>query len=365
MTKLSHKDLVNLDKVLGYPSMEKGVCRGFSCMWAQAVLAQDEASFFDRLDFIGSYARDFDRLRRELEQAREQVKSKKPLDERSQKLLQILLFYDGMQLYLNPAEYKELFRGEYVLQGQLTTIYLLAKSTQLEQIDLSVLLHKPYAFTRESLTSYLNQIAGLVTESQSEYPILLGGTGHSVCLKYNKDNHKWHYLDTNNFKKDANDHRYVRELSVTETVESIFQSLKAGNHAVFTTTVLTSATQDSIAMEEGFLKFHENYPMSANLSVMYNRLGVGILYLSCKDGHLAMVQELIKQKGIDINKAQVDSITPLWIACQNGYLAIVQELVVQEKIDINKPDKYGITPLYIVCQDSNELIVELLLEQKA
>ncbi|STX81682.1 ankyrin repeat-containing protein [Legionella busanensis] len=362
MLKLSHGDLIALGKCLGYESMKGGLCQGFSGMWGQAVLADDEVSFFERLDFISAYKSDFNKLAAHIAQVKEQVKAKQVLDARAQKYLQILSFFDGMQLYLNPQFYSELFPDAFVSQDKLTTIYPVAKSEQLEHVKFTILFDKPYAFNRECLRAFLNDLANLLTEAPSNCPILLGNGCHSVCLKYNKRHNQWHYIDTNDFARYGSP-EYVRMLTPTETVESLFQSLRGNSHIVFTTTVLTRPHQGLEALQKRFLNLYHNYPITAEIAGVFNYFGIGLVYLACRGGHLTVLQELLKHPDIAINQADNSGTTPLWIACQNGHLTIMQELVKRSDIAINQADNSRITPLWIACQNSHLPIVRELVKQ--
>ncbi len=51
MSKLIHKDLLNLKDIFGY-LCTKGLCQGFSGMLMQAILAEEENFFWQRLTLI-------------------------------------------------------------------------------------------------------------------------------------------------------------------------------------------------------------------------------------------------------------------------------------------------------------------------
>lgn len=89
--KLTHQDLISLGALLGYTSMEKGVCQGFSAMWLQAVLAGEENSFYERLQLIAKYKYNFQRLLRKIIQVKQKVREKTPLTDEDKKLLEVLL----------------------------------------------------------------------------------------------------------------------------------------------------------------------------------------------------------------------------------------------------------------------------------
>ncbi|WP_131783929.1 ankyrin repeat domain-containing protein [Legionella gresilensis] len=362
MTKVTHLDLLVLGKTLGYNDMDKGLCRGFSCMWAQAVLAADEASFFTRLELIGSYKRNFERLKRDIDQAKAQAKTHIVLDERAKSLLQVLAFFDGIALYLRPDEYSDIFPGAFITQADLTTIYPLAKSEQLKHSELEVLLNKPYAFNQDELTRYLIEIEGLLNQAPLKYPILLSNGNHSVCLTYDKETKTWEYIDTNDFARYSQYPSYVRKLSCAETVISIFHSLDGHTHVAFETTLLTSSDTKSARLKDEVAKLDKQYAIFPELTARYNQFGVGLLYLACRGGHQTMVQTLVQCPKIEVNKVRNDGVTPLYIACENGHQGIVDILLKHDKIKVNKANNDDITPLHIACFNGHQGIVDILLK---
>ena len=91
------------------------------------------------------------------------------------------------------------------------------------------------------------------------------------------------------------------------------------------------------------------------------------LYMACQNGHEKVVDRLLKEKNIDINRAtETHGATPLYIACQKGYTKVVARLLEEtETIDVNFPMREsGMTPLFAACYDEEErtVIVDLLLK---
>ncbi|STX28546.1 ankyrin repeat-containing protein [Legionella beliardensis] len=365
MPKLTHDDLIEVGTCLGYKSFEDGLCYGFSCMLAQAVLAQDTENFLNRLHLIASYKPDFQRLKNDIQSARKKVKNKEELDTETQNLLDILAFFDGIELYLYPEEHTELFSdGAYINQEKITAIYPHVKSKALEKTELIILLNKPYAFDEADLTSYLNDLATILKQTDSSFPILLGSGAHNVYLSYSKARDTWIYVDTNNFALDDKQD-YFQELKLNELVDSIFASLSMNSSSViFNTTLLASSNQKTESLKKSLATFDANYPIKSKQANMLDGDDVGLLFLACQKGNLNAVQTLLNEKGIDINQAEESKKTPLYIACQNGYLDIVQALLSKENININQVDEDNTTPLHIACENGYLTIVEELLKKK-
>ncbi|WP_454782333.1 ankyrin repeat domain-containing protein [Legionella sp. WA2022007384] len=361
MDKLFHSDLIELYKLICNKQKSEGVCRGFSCMWAQAILANDEKVFFERLDLISAYKPDFEALKNEIEEVKKKVQMHEKLDNKAKQLLQILAFFEGIELYLAPDEHSDLFNRNYVAQEDIRDIYSFAKSKKLEQQELISILHKSYAFNKTSLADYLKNLEQILSETDSELPILLDNLRHSVCMKYNKTTKTWFYIDTNDFKRYPSMTSYYREMNLEGLVDSIFDSLDGSSNVVLGTRVLANGNGDLDSIKKSFVKFNLDYPIKPELARMYDRYGGGLLFMACKNGHLDMVKELLLQPGVEINPHR--GMTPLSIACYKGHVEVVKTLLAQEGIEINLADDLGATPLFYACQNGHVDVVKELLKQ--
>src|SRR6516225_7187616 len=108
--KISHADLITIANLLGYSNIKGGLCAGFSAMYGHSVFAQDEASFYKRLHFIATYKNNFPQLIEEIGKA--QKKTANSLNEKDMQLLDILAFFDGIELYLSPLTHKDYFPNQ-------------------------------------------------------------------------------------------------------------------------------------------------------------------------------------------------------------------------------------------------------------
>ena len=92
-----------------------------------------------------------------------------------------------------------------------------------------------------------------------------------------------------------------------------------------------------------------------------NRVQGGItpLHIACQNGHLPIVEKLIKA-GAVLDNATTKGSTPLYIACQNGHLPIVEKLI-KAGADLNKATTNGSTPLHMACVKGHAEIVETLI----
>ena len=71
-------------------------------------------------------------------------------------------------------------------------------------------------------------------------------------------------------------------------------------------------------------------------------------------GHDKVVELLLKQESIELNKATYTGTTPLFIAAGKGYVKVVEALLAQTGIELNKARFDGVTPLYIAAQNGHD-----------
>lgn len=360
MAKLSHLDLYNLGTLLEYQLSSTGICHGFTLMLVQAIIAEDEQSFWERLDFIASYKPLFNNLKEDIEEAKRKVQSSKdqPLDAKSEKLLGVLAFFDGIELYLAPNNHIDLF-DEIISQEDINEIYSFISSEKLKDTKLTHLLNKPYAFDKQNLKNYLNNLANILDDTNTSPPILLRNIDHSICLKYNKTNKTWFYVDINNFELENTP--YVHNLSNDELADSIFKSFVPQEypHVVMNMEILTNKPDPTL--QSALEVLHAQHPITAEQAKMHDHLDTGLLFFACRHGHLDVVKDLLKQPTVLVNTKTQKEETPLLIACAKGYLEIVQELLKHPDIAVNESNLKKQTPLSFACAKNHPEITQALL----
>lgn len=356
--KVTHHELMGLGVLLGYIGLDKGLCVGFSGMWMQAVFAQEEHIFYERLSFIATYKNNFPALVADINKA----KQNKYPNEKNIQLLDILGFFDGIQLYLLSSEHNVYFpESRHVNQTDFQAIFPLVKSILLEENEVEVLLDKDYIFTKTSLTAFLNDLAQQLSQTSLAIPIILGSDNHSVCLKYDRQNSCWHYIDTNDFLRFSNSDAYFRKLNTKSLVDSVFTSFNTTINAFFNTKLLT-IHKDAV-LKKNMRLLDLNYPIGLEQINSSSSDNVGIFFIACQFGRTELVKELLKPKyKTDINKAYNESATPFFVACKWGDVEIVKELLKPEyKTDIHKAANGGVTPFLVACYYGHlEIIKELL-----
>ncbi|USQ13320.1 ankyrin repeat domain-containing protein [Legionella lytica] len=363
MAKLTHRDLYRLGKLLDYQLSENGLCHGFTLMLIQAILAEDEQNFFKRLDFIASYNPDFHKLKEDLEKAKEKIQSTQdqPVDEESEKLLEILAFFDGLELYLVPAYHPEFFE-QAASQEDIDTIYSLIRPERLKDTELTHLLNKPYACDKQNLKNYLNDLADIFNNMNTSPPILLRNIDHSICLKYNQKNSSWLYVDINDFERDLKNAAYFRNLSSEELSENIFKSFAPEQYPHVVINVEILANKANLILKSALEDWHAKHPITTEQAKMLDHFNTGLLFLACRHGHLNVVQDLLKHPDAMINTKTPKEETPLLIACAKGHLEIVRKLLAHPQTEVNASNLKKQTPLSFACAKKYTGIIQAVLK---
>ncbi len=352
---LTHDDLTNLGTQLGYDDISNGLCAGFAGMWMQAVLADDEKAFYERLDFIAANKNNFPELVKK-------IKNKNIL-QADRTLRDILAFFDGIKLYTKPRCHRDFFPyNAYINQADISSIFYLTRPNQLDKCIPQIVLDKEYCFSKNTLTYFLNDLAIELAQTNVALPILLMSGDHTVSLKYDKHDACWHYSDINNLGNSNSLNTYYMALNTQALVDNIFSSFDTDTYAVFNTQIVSTEINDSL--KKSLEKIDQRYFINEDMVNKRDNDNYSLLYLSCRHGSIENVKQLLKYPQLDVNQAAALA-TPLFIACQLGYTEIVKELLKAEKIDINKAVPNGATPLYIACQNGHiEIVKEFLKHEK-
>ena len=86
------------------------------------------------------------------------------------------------------------------------------------------------------------------------------------------------------------------------------------------------------------------------------------LYEACKNGHFKVIQVILNNYNIDLNKQEPDfGETPLYVTAKMGFSQIVASLIKMDTIDVNRSTKNRTTPLMASSANGHLDIVEMLL----
>jgi len=87
------------------------------------------------------------------------------------------------------------------------------------------------------------------------------------------------------------------------------------------------------------------------------------LYDAAKENRFEDVRKLLRNPRIDVNWSNPRwfGVTALHIACSQGHVLVVEILLGQEDLDVNRRHHHGYTPFALGCANGNTAVVRLLL----
>jgi ankyrin repeat protein len=118
-----------------------------------------------------------------------------------------------------------------------------------------------------------------------------------------------------------------------------------------------AAKQGHVPIVDLLLKVH-----GIDTNFQGGRLQAPPLHLAAQEGHSAIVELLLTVPNIDPNVTDTCfDYTPLMCACMNGHVSIVEQLLARDDVNFNARGGYGDTPLILACRRSHIEIINLLL----
>lgn len=348
---LTHQILIDLGLLLDYPDLNKGLCQGFSGVLANAVLADDEPAFYNRLKLIESHAQHLPALKNKIDEARSKVKNDESLNDEENQLLEIPAFYDAVILYLHPEQHGDFFSIPDVRQKNIDMIYSVVKPLKLDDYNATIVLNTYHAFNQKKLINYFDELSDIIKTSKKT-AIFLWCSQHAVLISWCMETKCWKYINTNDFDKNT----YYKTLNTRQLVKKIFGSFRNNNDLLINIRILSNDC--SSTLQTLYSLFDVRYAVTAKQIVTYDLKGRGLLHLACAYGDLAIIRELLKNDA-DINKRDENGLSPLHAACIEGHMLVVNELLNYNPIYGSA--NMGVTPLISACVAGHLNIVMALI----
>ncbi|CDZ75784.1 Phosphocholine transferase AnkX [Legionella massiliensis] len=242
-SNLLHSQLIVMAQQLGYSSISsKGLCKGFSGMWVQAVCCDGLDTFNQRLQLLEDYAyAPSGYLKADIESARKAVKEGKTLSLKEKALLEIPAFFDGIALYLSPVG-QELFGGEHFSQYHETAIAPFLQSEGLKGFGgLKQALRTTNQYNPMQLAEHLKTLSSN-RNMRANAAIEFISNNHSVVVRVLGDN-QFQLVDTNHLNKmsrNYNSKELAQELNKSFSNTSWRDWFADPKPLVLTTTVFTN-----------------------------------------------------------------------------------------------------------------------------
>ncbi|APD50709.1 hypothetical protein [Francisella hispaniensis] len=390
-------DLLKLQEKLGYGVNTGGMCYGIAYMAIQAIIRDDLETYISRIKYLektllqhnNNQDDAIDEIVEKINVAYEKRKNKQNLDSEEIKLLDILNWLDGVQIYHN---YKNLLFGGQ--NYEIATNFFSANTNQKEKENrkIFVIAKELNMLTKE----LINDIFDKIDNSKEPIAFSLGTPGHIISVGKSSNympiyliNHHIHKLITSSrslYSEVLCAFKYSKE-----ALNILTHSYQEENISV--KYVTNNLDKDDlckllcIALQNGHPAAIKVYIESiSNLRVidMQELLaakmpdGISGLYMALYNGHVEAIKVYIEGisnfDGIDKQEllaAKRSNGTPgLCMALQNGHSAAIKAYIegISNLSGINKQDLLaakmpnGTTGLFMVLQDGHAEAIKAYIE---
>lgn len=202
-----HNQIIDIGQKLGYYSADfEGTCNGYSLKWLEAcLLGQEEKVQFEQFKQAIIEAYQQDTLLDQVTFVKTKVKERQPLLEQEQNLLNLLAFYETMELYQSPSTYHHIFNQRHNQYDVEHTSYLAGSEQLHNQGGMKIVYSEIGIYSKNDIKMLLDQFEEAVAQlnyPKSNIAFLLTNTDHAIGLNYKKEKDinewKWTLNDINN-----------------------------------------------------------------------------------------------------------------------------------------------------------------------
>ncbi|STX27953.1 ankyrin 3 [Legionella beliardensis] len=390
---LLHLILWDLYRALIYKEISNdsvGLCHGFAIRWLEATfLGEEERQRFEnRLIFIENTPRD--QLLDKLKQA--QAKKGEGLTDEDKKVLDILAFFNSLELFHSPVEHKILFNhSSFVTQQSIELVSTIASSSLVEmKRGLKEIYSEPNILTKEELHDYLLNLSKILDETLNDVNtpvgLLLGSHNHAIALSYSTSQ-GWLFRDINQPLEATTFDQ------IAEKIKRSFIDTHSSSYVAFNTSIFLTGDNKSKAKLEKLTQLRPSNDFIKAQSLRKSKDGVTLALIAAQFGHSTVITTLA-EAGVNLNIAKENGETPVFVAAQNGKADVITALaqaganldmaredgmppiVIATKYgciaaikalaeggaNLDKMTKYGVTAAFVAVADGNTEVVETLLK---
>ncbi|MED7818914.1 MULTISPECIES: hypothetical protein [unclassified Francisella] len=402
-------NLLELQKALGYKVSEGGMCYGIAYMAIQAIIRNQLGTYIERINLLdslikfqgGNEKEAIDKLVNDIKQAelkRADKQTRQILAPHENKLLDILAWLDGVQIY-HGLDFKSIGKSKYYVNYQdyqRSTNFFGSNDEGYQKIFLQS--KDVCLLTRKKIYEIYNKI----TNSNKSIAFSITRPGHIIAIGKSKS-HNDIYLINHNHHSIINSVDQAFNLVYRSCFEGVISEDKAisilefsdtpstniNSYFNFDTLSLTDKNKQDllyIALREGHTQAVQNYTKYILENQKYKLLNTNNkddfpgLYVAMQNGHIETVKayiEIIAQSHINSQDkqklllAEGCGISGLCIAMQNGHVETVEayiEIIAQSHINAQDKQKLllaercGFSGLYIVMQNGHAEMIKAYIE---
>lgn len=374
---LEHDTLIKVMQRLGYDANEDGVCFGFSLLGIQAILVGAYEQFEERCHFINSLTpskiiEKLQNLKERLNVSQGDTDDTFKLSEEDEKYLDLLVFFDNINIAHTPQKFTHLFPEDDQPLAQnirLTTPFI--TSIELQNIGGLVELEKRSGvYSRDELELLLNDYKNKVKSSGTTIPFMVLGMYHAMVINYDAKKDEWNYLNSNTLKKfKLTAKKEKSTLVIADWLHKAYiepipgQNLK-DKFIALTILPFTSGNDKKLG-EEFSEKFYQSeawkilHGQDQTQRIDEDKNTWAHMAARYQDNPNSLKDLNFKNK---INFQNNKGKAPLIVAIQSENLEMIQ-FMLDQGADINTQDKSGLTSLHYAIYLNNAELVKLLLQK--
>lgn len=301
------------------------------------------------------------------------------------KLLQVLPFYNEIQLFLHACYLKHLFpKGEEASFQNLQTVFdFLYPEAKEDKAKPGITRIKQFSgcYSVKELTSYFKALVEAINMHQIDnqdlrISLLLTSRNHAIHVGFNSKSGLWRMMNANQLPAKKEQTTQFETMSkhvlaaffdiepdqITNDIQDYrFQNIESMN-AIFSTEVFVhnQCTKEAQLIIDSWMHHmadlhHVDHDKAGRFD-SYNTNWLNIAIIS---GDVEKAKQLV-QTGVNIDAPDCFGCTPLINAASIGSLEIVEALLAQH-VSIDAQNKEGYTPLHMaICNGNHEVIFTLM-----
>lgn len=355
--------LISRMQSLGYQSNKGGVCFGFAYMGMQAILAEGLDTFDDRLKKIQKIPLE------NFPQTIERHIKAEPGEQKDEQIADIPAFFEGIELYLQPKLYPDLFakNAAVIIQNALLSAPLVLPKKLADDASkggkggISRIDDFSGIYTLEALNKYFDSLSKVLGQFKQRVPLVLKSLDHAITVTYDKE---WLLIDANQLPVQR-----IAPKDIAARVMSAFES--TNNIVAFATSIYFTNQPEEKKLElvdclhklktqQDWKEIHDS--SSSEKAKLTDSAETSWLFIAAQNGHAETVKALVRVPGIRPNLMTKNGFTPLYMAAQNGHVETVKALTNAPGININLRNKNGYTALIVATCIGHAEIIKALLE---
>lgn len=359
-----HEKLIKLGVTLNYQMNADGCCHGVTLKWLEACLLGETERFNARMEKILTEPDEL--LITKINDTRAKVKTHEALNEEELHLLDILAFYEGINLYQSPSIHKAVF-NQNLTQYDIDKLSFYASSLKIvDSGGLKTIYSEPGIYTEEEFIAYLEKLQCIFREEKQSRGLLLSSHNHSIGLFYDAITDAWRVMDVNQWPSTT-----FSQLQIAKRLWKAFNTRRHSLYVGFNAQIIAPSCQEYDPIKFNHLRTQRLARINLELAKRTTDSGVTLLFLAIKyrylDVGLSLIKVLVEHGDIaTLELPGPEGYTPLLVATELGYLDMVKALVKAlepgHASALNAPTPDGATPLFMAAQIGHADVVDVFIE---